>query len=514
MTRREKLAWAALLAFALLVRVWGLGDRPPHHDEAVHAHFADVLITQHAYRYDPTYHGPLLFYTMGALFLALGESLSVARLYPALAGVALAALPLVLRRRIGARAAWWSGLLLAASPSFVYYSRFARNDVPVALFTAAALVLLVLVRRRGGAVIPWVGVLAALHAISKETFYVTCPLLAGGGAAVALRDGLHRSAVRTREWLGRHAFRVGTAILWFVVITIAAYTFGFVHPEDFAFPVKAISYWFAQHQIQRVGGPWHYHLPRLALYEFAIAVPALVWAVRRRARMGRLEIFCLAWGVLAIGVYAYLGEKTPWLLVHQVLPLVPLAGAQLARTFSSHGAWWSRVPAAVAVAATLWSTTASSFLYPTITTSDTHAELIVFVQTTPEGGALAREGLDIARAAPDELVASVAGEGSWPLSWQWRRMRVTWGLPGEGSRPRLAVCDPADEMLVRERLGGEYEVRQVPLRGWWVETWAGVSVRDVARWFVTREAWSPLGATDVSVFTRSTAGSSGDGGER
>ena len=397
MTRREKLAWAALLALALLVRVWGLGDMPPHHDEAVHAHFADVLITQHAYRYDPTYHGPLLFYTMGALFLVLGESLSVARLYPALAGVALAALPIVLRRRIGARAAWWSGLLLAASPSFVYYSRFARNDVPVALFTAAALVLLVLVRRRGGAVIPWVGVLAAMHAISKETFYVTCPLLAGGGAAVALRDGLRRSAVRTREWLGRHAFRVGTAILWFVAITIAAYTFGFVHPEDFAFPVKAISYWYAQHQIQRVGGPWHYHLPRLALYEFAIAVPALVWAVRRRARMGRLEIFCLTWGVLAICMYAYLGEKTPWLLVHQVLPLVPLAGAQLARTFSSHGAWWSRVPAAVAVAATLWSTTASSFLYPTITTSDPHAELIVFVQTTPEGGALAREGLDIAR---------------------------------------------------------------------------------------------------------------------
>jgi uncharacterized protein (TIGR03663 family) len=514
MTRRERLAWAALLVLALALRLVALGERPPHHDEAVHAHFADVLVTQRAYRYDPTYHGPLLFYTMGALFVVLGETLAVARLYPALAGVALVALPLALRRRIGAGAAWWSGVVLAASPSFFYYSRFARNDVPVALFTAAALVVLAGVRRGGGRLIPWVGVLAALHAISKETFYVTCPLLAGGAAAAAVRGGVRRSLARARDWVLEHAFRVGTAVLWFVAITIAAYTFGFVHPEDFAYPLKAISYWYAQHEIQRVGGPWHYHLPRLGLYEFLIAGAALAWAVRRGPRLGRLEVFCLTWAGLAVAIYAYLGEKTPWLLVHQVLPLVPLAGAQLARTFSARGRWWSRGLAAAGLTATVWSTAASSFLYPTITTADTHAELIVFVQTTPEAGELARRGVEIARAAPDDLLAAVAGEGSWPLSWQWRRLRVAWGLPAAGSSPHLAVCDPGDEMAVRERLGGGYAERRVPLRGWWVETWEGVGPLAVARWFVTREAWSPLGATDVTVFERTSAGAAGVGGTR
>ena len=514
MTRREKAAWTALILLALLLRVWALGDRPPHHDEGVHAHFADVLISQGAYRYDPTYHGPLLFYTMGALFLLLGQTLTVARLYPALAGVALVALPLALRRRIGARAAWWAGLTLAVSPSFVYYSRFARNDVQVALFTAAALVLLLWVRRRGGSVIPWIGVAAALHAISKETFYVTCPLLLGGGVAVALRDGPRSALTRLSAWVSRHAFRLGAAVLYFVVITITAYTFGFVHPEDFAFPIKAISYWYAQHQIERVGGPWFYHLPRLALYELMVLAAALVWIVRRRGRLGRLEVFCFTWGVLAIGIYAYLGEKTPWLAVHQILPFVPLAGAQLARTFSPHGRWWSRSLAAAGLAATLWSTVAWRVMYPPITTSDTHAGQIVFVQTTPEAGALARRGAALAREAPDELLAAVAGEGSWPLSWQWRRLRVWWGLPQEGSRPYLVVCDPADEMAVRERIGAGYEARRVPLRGWWVETWKDVSVLDVARWFVTRESWSPLGATDAIVFERQDAGESGKGGER
>ena len=336
--------------------------------------------------------------------------------------------------------------------------------------------------------------------------------MAGGGFAVALRDGLRRSIGRGWRWLGRHAFRFGTAVLWFVVITITAYTFGFVHPEDFAFPVKAISYWYAQHEIQRVGGPWFYHLPRLALYEFLIVVPAIVWVVRRRGRLGRLEVFCASWGALAIAIYAYLGEKTPWLLVHQALPFVPLAGAQLARTFSVHGRWWSRALAVAGLAAGAWSTVASSFVVPTITTSDPRAELIVFVQTTPEAGELARHGVELARSAPDEQLGSVAGEGSWPLSWQWRRLRVWWGLPQEGSRPRLVVCDPADEGTVHERLGAGYSVRRIPLRGWWVEEWAGVGAAEIARWFVTRRAWSPLGATEVIVFERLRGEAGGDGG--
>lgn len=514
MKSRERAAWAALLLLAALLRLWGLGDRPPHHDEAVHSHFADAVVSQGAYRYDPTYHGPMQFYAMGALFLLLGEGLGVARLYSALAGVALVTVPLLLRRRLGGRAAWWCGAVLALSPTLVYYSRFAREDVQVALYTAAALALLLRVRSSEGRALPWVGVLAALHATTKETFYVTLPLLGGAGGVVALLAGPRRTVERAWAWLRRYAFPTGTAVLWFAAITLTAYTFMFVHPEDWAFPLKAVRYWWAQHQMQRVGGPWFYYLPRLALYELLPIAAALAWVARRRGRLGRLEVFCLSWGLLSLGMYAYLGEKTPWLIAHQVLPWVPLAGMQLARTFSPRGRWWSRALAAAGLAVTAWSTAASSFRYPTITTSDPHAELIVFVQTTPEAGELARRGLALAAASPDEMLGTVAGEGSWPLSWQWRRLRVGWGLPQEGSRPALAVCDPGDEAAVRARLGDGYTVRQIPLRGWWVETWAGVGPREVARWFVTREAWSPIGATEIVVFERGAGSAPAEGGPR
>ncbi len=501
MGRTERMAWTALLGGALFLHLVALGARPPHHDEAIHCEFAYTLLTQGQYRYDPTYHGPLIYYVMAPLFAILGATTLVGRLYPALAGVGLVALPLVLRRRLGPRAAWWTGFVAAVSPIVLYYSRFAREDVPVAFFTALALTLFLLVRRHGWRPIPWIGAAAAGHAMMKETFYVTVPLLGAAAYVVALRDGVWASVRRAFSWVDRYRVAVGTGILWFLILTLTGFTVFFVHPEDWAFPVKAVRYWYHQHEIQRVGGPWFYHLPRLALYEFLTIAAALAWVVRRRSHLKRLEVFCISWGVAAIAMYAYLGEKVPWLEVHQVLPFVPLAGAQLARTFSPRGRWWSRSLAAAGIAGTAWTALASGFIYPAITTSDPHAELIVFVQTTPEEEALARQGRALAAVHRGEgPVAAVDGEAAWPLSWQWKKIPVWWALPEKGVRPALVVCDPDKEASVRERLGDGYTVRRIPLRAWWVEDVAGVRPGAVARWFLTRLAWSPIGATDVVVF--------------
>lgn len=508
MSRKERWAWVLLLVLAAVLRLWALGERPPHHDEAVHGNFGHILLTQGAYRYDPTYHGPLLFYVMVPLFAVLGETDFVARLYPALAGIALVGLPFFLRRRLGRGTAWWTGLLVAISPAFLYYSRFARNDVPVVLFTAVALSLVLLVRRHGGRLLPWAGVAMALHAISKETIYVYGVLISAGAGVVALREGLVESAHRTVAWLRHHRLLLATAGLWFLVISLTAYTFFFIHPEDAFFPGKAISYWYNQHKIQRVGGPWFYHLPRLALYEALPIVAATVWMLRRRGRAGKIEVFCYSLGVASVGMFAYLGEKVPWLEVHQVYPFLPLAGAQLARTFSRRGRWWSRSLAGLGIAATAWSALASSFIHPALTTSNPHGELIVFVQTTPEANALARRGVELARreqqgageaAATPRPIAAVSGEASWPLSWQWSGLPVQWSLPSGPQTPPLVVCDPSEEERVQAMVGEGYRLRRMPLRAWWVEEYRGVPVTRMLKWFVTRRTWSPIGATEVTV---------------
>ncbi|HNX51030.1 MAG TPA: TIGR03663 family protein [Thermoanaerobaculaceae bacterium] len=503
MSRRERWAWIALVVGALVLRLFDLGSRPPHHDESVHGDFAHALLVDHAYRYDPTYHGPLLFYVTAPIFGLLGESDTSLRLYPVACGVALVALPFFLRRRMGARGAWWAGLCAAISPSFFYYSRFGRNEAMVLLSTAASLSLFWLVRRHGPRLIPHIGWVAALHAISKETIYVISPLIGLASFAAAWRDGLWNGVRKGFFWIDRYRIQIGVAILWAFLVCMTAYTFFFVHPEDALFPLKAIKYWYGQHTSQRVGGPWFYHLPRLALYEFLPIVAALAWCVRRRGRLRPVEVFCLVWGLGSIGMFAYLGEKVPWLLVHQVLPFMPLAGLQLGRTFSPAGRWWSRGLAGIGLVATAWSTLASSFLYPAITPADPHAEMIVFVQTTPEAGQIARKVRALAKLPRDGPVAAVQGEAAWPFSWQWKGLNVYWDLPAEGVRPDVVLCDLDKEEEARKRLGDGYTMRRVPLRAWWVEDSRSVTPGELLRWFLTRRAWSEIGSTDMLVFESS-----------
>ena len=71
--------WLLLIAVSAGLHLWGLGDRSFHHDEAIHAHASYVLLKDGAYQYDPTYHGPLLYYLTAATLAAVGDSDFTAR---------------------------------------------------------------------------------------------------------------------------------------------------------------------------------------------------------------------------------------------------------------------------------------------------------------------------------------------------------------------------------------------------------------------------------------------------
>ena len=86
--------------------------------------------------HNPLLHGTFQFIGMGVVFGLFGASDASARLLPALAGIVVVALPLVLfRRELGEWGAAITSLLLAVSPGMLYFSRFARNDVYMVLWT-------------------------------------------------------------------------------------------------------------------------------------------------------------------------------------------------------------------------------------------------------------------------------------------------------------------------------------------------------------------------------------------
>lgn len=517
--RRNQLAWGILLALSLLLHFWGLGERTFHHDEAVHGHFAFQLALTGEYRYDPTYHGPVLFYIASRLFWILGDTEFSARTTTAIFGVAMLWIAWRLRRPFGGVAAWWIGVLVTISPLLLYYGRFFRNDVLILFFSSAALLVLFDAMRDKGTIAQWsaVGVWSGLAFATKENAYVTVFVLALTLMSVGFMHGWEQLLARTRKVFRTHRNGIVVALSWFVIITILFYTAFFRHPEDWTFAVKAIRHWTEQHDTERVGGPWWYHLFRLIQYEFLTLIAATIWIFRRKA-IRPIESGLYLFGVISIVVYANLGEKTPWLGVHQVWAFIPLAGAQLAHSMGRHGSGWSRALALVAIMLTVLSSASVNFIHHEISPANPRVESIHYTQTSPELQTLVA---DIRQVRPPggAAKAMIAEEIAWPLAWYLRHENIRWGLQRTGVMPPIVV-------LAREKYAGRCvsidcevpasAVVDIPLRSWWTPDLSTASISDIMRYAILREPWNPVGSSDASVlyFAKETvdAKSRGDTG--
>jgi len=117
----EGAAWAAVGLLAAVLRLYQLGLRPLDEGEAAQALAAFRFVRGDAPMAAAT--SPALFTGNVLGFSLLGASDITARWLPALVGVALVLLPLGLRHRLGRRGALAAALLLAVSPTAVYFSR-------------------------------------------------------------------------------------------------------------------------------------------------------------------------------------------------------------------------------------------------------------------------------------------------------------------------------------------------------------------------------------------------------
>lgn len=128
--------WLVLLVGAAVSRFWDLGSRALHHDESLHAYYSWVFAEgSQPYVHHPLMHGPFLFHMNALVYLLFGASDATSRFAPALAGVAIVALPWLLRDRrfLGPWGALSAGCMLLLSPSFLYYTRYIRHDPYTAL---------------------------------------------------------------------------------------------------------------------------------------------------------------------------------------------------------------------------------------------------------------------------------------------------------------------------------------------------------------------------------------------
>jgi len=137
----ERAAYIGLLVLALWIRLLHLGERPLDPDEASQALAAWKL----ANGVDLAQLGlsPLLLSLQYLTFLLTGASDVAARVWPALVGSSMVAMPCAMRKHLGRGGALFASLLLALSPNLVFFSRQSSAYVLVAAASLGLLVCLV-----------------------------------------------------------------------------------------------------------------------------------------------------------------------------------------------------------------------------------------------------------------------------------------------------------------------------------------------------------------------------------
>jgi uncharacterized protein (TIGR03663 family) len=367
-----------ILILTIFLRFWALDIKLLHHDEAIHSWFSFELLTKGTWIYDPSYHGPFLYYVTAGMFSVFGDSDLVARLLPALFGTLLIPLVYCIYRigYINKNQTLIASLFIALSPDMVYFSRFLRHDIFMLFFTFLLLVaLLYYFERRQMRFVLIAAVAMAGALCCKEEMPVILLIFVSFFIFSIWKGNLTLPASWKRDLM------IGL-ILVTAIMSVLYTGFG-AHPETLAgqnFQItaqgvhfemnttgwyKAVDHWTGMHKQQRLGGPFYFYIPFYLLYELPIFILAIIGTLQfilsgvdltlaykrlkniiltrnLRLKTGQLaEIslhqlqnprtlnsksdeffrFCIYWMILTMAFYAYVGEKVPWLLIPQLLPM-------------------------------------------------------------------------------------------------------------------------------------------------------------------------------------------------
>ncbi|MDH7510556.1 MAG: TIGR03663 family protein [Methanolinea sp.] len=527
---------------ALLLRLLFLDFKLLHHDEAIHAWFSYELLTKGTYIYDPMYHGPLLYYITAGMFFLLGGSDTVARLLPAFFGAAVVPLVYAIHRLgyLDMRQALVAALFIAISPDLVYFSRFLRHDIFQLFFSVLLLVALLAYLERGKT---GYAVLAGLAAgggmCLKEDMPLFLVVIIVFGIFVLwrrdvafprtwIRDGfvailvsigvmalfyssfgVHPEILETgvikayTHWAAMHGqcricgpwfFYIVLFLLYEVPIFILA-LFAIVQFTDRHNPFPGLVACVKNHindwKMHRLGN-------ERSREEFHARMTGLFWKRSNDACKGRqlqtenhqrifntkkelFFLFCITWFVASVAAYAYIGEKVPWLIIHQLLPAI-LVSTYL---MSEKKAVFALAGCAFLILMTL---------HVSFTPGNIN-EPIVQVQNSED----LRTVMKLIDASDSVVIAS---ENYWPLPWyyrgdRWNKMHFYGKIVDEAT---IVSVDP-DMVITHDQasypaLPG-YEKKTYKLCYWF-------SIYDnenrIFEYYVKRDG--KIGSINIDVFTK------------
>ncbi|WFN36105.1 TIGR03663 family protein [Methanomicrobium antiquum] len=366
-----------ILVTALLLRFLFLDLKLLHHDEAIHSWFSINLLRDgiHSYSYDPVYHGPFLYFITSGMFGLFGSGDLIARIIPSLLGTFAVGLiyPIYKLGYLDGRQTIIAGLFIAISPSMVYFSRFLRNDILILFFTLVLLVSVLYYLEKNELKYVISGAAAIGFAMSCKENVPIILLIFG---VYILYLFYTKKAVLPKYWIRDLIIAIALAA---GIMAVLYSSFGAYPQIIIDGPSEAINHWLSMHEEQRLGGPFYYYIILFLLYELPILVLAIfgIFSFLKKHDLkntnlkqnfedeceGRPDVdadaekseineeikkkilkpiakidknreftrFCIFWMLASLAIYAYIGEKVPWLILHQLIPMIFVAVYDLSR---------------------------------------------------------------------------------------------------------------------------------------------------------------------------------------
>jgi uncharacterized protein (TIGR03663 family) len=334
------LIFIVILLMGSFLRLYKLDNRPAHFDEGGgHAIGARALLERGEYIYHPDFHGPFLYHVTALCFYLFGMSDITLRITQAIFGIATIAVLWFLKDHVKKETLIALSLLIALSPSLVYYSRFAVHDSYFVFFTTACLVFLYLYSRTKEAkhLYLFSASLAFLFT-TKENAYITVAAMAAFFGLDFLIDFFSiRGSIAKRlkknaylRWVKDNKKEIGISFIIFISIFSILYTSFFRYPNNFVTAVKEpFVHWFTKTRTEKgFFQPYSFYLRILEEYDTTIFIFGLIGVFLPLFVRNHYTRFAAIFATLNLIVYLMMPYKEPNNVVHIVLPLA-VSGAVL-----------------------------------------------------------------------------------------------------------------------------------------------------------------------------------------
>jgi len=473
-----------LLSTAAFVRLWDIERRPAHHDEGNHDFFTMALVDEN-YHYDPVYHGPFLYHVTAASYGLLGRNLVSLRLPQIIFGIALVMLLFSMREYLGKWGTLTAAALLAVSSSFVYYSRFAIHDSFFAFFTLAVVLcgvkftdyLLKGGVKNRGTTLTWavsLGIALGLMFSVKETAYINAAMF---GTFIFLAAAWYFLNGKLKEYwdkdrLTTFLLSACAIIAVFVLVFQLSYT-SFFRIEG-GIPdsmISAVSHWTSTTQSwEGHHKEYTYYVKLMREYDTPMIVLGLLGLAAAAWKGNLFERFLVFWAAAITLGFFYIPYKTPWLIIHILLPYALLAGVFIQRLMDQfkgskklQGLTLACLGLMLAYGGLL--SYNANFVNPA-----DNDNFLAYVQTTEQIPLMLDKMEEVSKAKTGDLSAEVymATNEYWPLPFYLRDFtKVNWSAkpPSDGTdatiiiayKPKIAEVEAAIDTSKYVRK--EYELR-------------------------------------------------------